>query len=164
MTVLPFSEENLYASGSEPDIADNQESINVELDTSERLEQELTEKIEQEQKLLDADHEEEAKKVKRTNSSISRLLLNRLLEFLNAPPVMEPPGLISSPSRVTIRMDWCVELDTSERLEEELTKKIEQEQKLLDAGHEEEAQKVKQTEEIHLEFASLEQKFSSSSS
>ena len=40
-----------------------------------------------------------------SNSSISRRLLNRLLEFLNAPPVMEPPGLISSPSRVTSRRD-----------------------------------------------------------
>ncbi len=52
-----------------------------------------------------------------------------------------------------------VELDTSERLEQELTKQIEEEQKILDAGHEEEAGKVKRTEEIHLEFASLEQKF-----
>lgn len=41
-----------------------------------------------------------------SNSSISRRRLKRLLEFLNAPPVMEPPGLISSPSRVTRRRDW----------------------------------------------------------
>ena len=52
-----------------------------------------------------------------------------------------------------------VELDTSERLEQELTEQIEQEQKILDEEHEEEAVKVRRTEEIHLEFASLEQKF-----
>ena len=52
-----------------------------------------------------------------------------------------------------------VELDTSKRLEQELTEQIEHEQKLLDADHEEEAGKVKSTEEIHLEYASLEQKF-----
>ena len=39
-----------------------------------------------------------------SNSSISRRLLKRLLVFLNAPPVIDPPGLISSPSSVTIRM------------------------------------------------------------
>ena len=52
-----------------------------------------------------------------------------------------------------------VELDTSQRLEQELTEQIEQEQKILDAEHEKEADKVRRTEEIHLEFASLEQKF-----
>ncbi len=52
-----------------------------------------------------------------------------------------------------------VELDTSEKLERELTEQIEKEQEILDAEHEEEAGKVKKTEEIHLEFASLEQKF-----
>ena len=36
------------------------------------------------------------------NSSISLLRPRRLLEFLNAPPVMEPPGLSCSPSSVTI--------------------------------------------------------------
>ena len=41
-----------------------------------------------------------------SNSSISRRLLSRLLEFLNAPPVMDPPGLIRSPSSVTRRRDW----------------------------------------------------------
>lgn len=48
------------------DIIDNQESITVELDTSESLEQELTRQIEQEQKVLDAEHEEESRKLKRT--------------------------------------------------------------------------------------------------
>ena len=38
-----------------------------------------------------------------SNSSISLRRLKRLLEFLNAPPVMEPPGFSSSPSRVTRR-------------------------------------------------------------
>ncbi len=51
-----------------------------------------------------------------------------------------------------------VELDTSEKLEKELTIQIEEEQKILDVHHEEEAGKVKRTEEIHLEFASMEQK------
>ena len=51
-----------------------------------------------------------------------------------------------------------VEMDTSEKLEQELTEQIEEEQKILNAQHEEEAEKVKRTEEIHLEFASLEQK------
>ncbi|MCF2681724.1 chromosome segregation protein SMC [Faecalicatena contorta] len=46
------------------DIMDNQESINVELDTSESLEKELTKKIQDEQKLLDAEHEEETKRIK----------------------------------------------------------------------------------------------------
>ena len=36
------------------------------------------------------------------SSSISLLLPRRLLEFLKAPPVIEPPGLSCSPSRVTI--------------------------------------------------------------
>ena len=35
-------------------------------------------------------------------SSISLVLPSRLLEFLNAPPEIEPPGLSCSPSRVTI--------------------------------------------------------------
>ncbi len=52
-----------------------------------------------------------------------------------------------------------VELDTSEKLEHELTMQIEDEQKILDGEHEEEAGKVKKAEEIHLETASLEQKF-----
>ncbi len=52
-----------------------------------------------------------------------------------------------------------VELDTSEKLEHELTLQIEEEQKILDGEHEEEAGKVKKAEEIHLETASLEQKF-----
>ncbi len=51
-----------------------------------------------------------------------------------------------------------VELDTSERLEQELTEQIEKEQKILDIHHEEEAGKIKKAEEIHLEFASMEQK------
>lgn len=44
------------------DIIDNQESINVELDTSETLEQELTRQIEAEQEVLNGVHEEEAGK------------------------------------------------------------------------------------------------------
>ena len=52
-----------------------------------------------------------------------------------------------------------VELDTSETLEQELTRQIEAEQEVLDAVHEEEAGKLKSNEAIHLEFASLEQKF-----
>ena len=46
------------------DIIDNQESINVELDTSESLEKELTDKIEKEQKILEAEREEEGRKQK----------------------------------------------------------------------------------------------------
>ena len=38
-------------------------------------------------------------------SSISRLLPRRFLFDLKAPPVMEPPGLRSSPSRVTRRRE-----------------------------------------------------------
>ena len=38
-----------------------------------------------------------------SNSSISLRRPSRLLEFLKAPPVMEPPALKSSPSRVTMR-------------------------------------------------------------
>ena len=38
-----------------------------------------------------------------SSSSTSRLLARRLLVFLNAPPVMEPPGFKHSPSSVTIR-------------------------------------------------------------
>ena len=52
-----------------------------------------------------------------------------------------------------------VELDTSKNLEKELTEKIEQDQKLLDAGKEEEAVKLKRVEEIHLAYAGMEQKF-----
>ncbi|MEZ3486872.1 MAG: chromosome segregation protein SMC [Lachnospiraceae bacterium] len=52
-----------------------------------------------------------------------------------------------------------VELDTSQRLENELTEQIESEQRILDEVHAEETGKLKKTEEIHLEFASLEQKF-----
>ncbi len=52
-----------------------------------------------------------------------------------------------------------VELDTSKKLENELTEQIEKEQLILDEVHAEEAEKLKKTEEIHLEFASLEQKF-----
>lgn len=52
-----------------------------------------------------------------------------------------------------------VELDTSENLERELTKQIEEKQKILEAEHEEEADRLKKTEEIHLAYASLEQKF-----
>lgn len=51
-----------------------------------------------------------------------------------------------------------VELDTSESLEQELTKKIEEEQKILDGAHEEESKKQKAAEEIHLTYAGLEQK------
>ncbi len=50
------------------DIIENQDSINVELDTSENLEQELTKEIEEIQKSLEADHEEEAKKTSLTES------------------------------------------------------------------------------------------------
>ena len=52
-----------------------------------------------------------------------------------------------------------VELDTSENLERELTKQIEEKQKILEAEHEEEADRLKKAEEIHLAYASLEQKF-----
>ena len=52
-----------------------------------------------------------------------------------------------------------VELDTSESLEKELTKKIQDEQKLLDAEHEEETKRIKAAEEIHLIYANLEQKY-----
>ena len=52
-----------------------------------------------------------------------------------------------------------VELDTSETLEQELTRQIEAEQEVLNGVHEEEAGKLKSNEAIHLEFASLEQKF-----
>ena len=52
-----------------------------------------------------------------------------------------------------------VELDTSETLEKDLTERIEKEQKVLDKEHEEETLKLKRTEEIHLAYASLEQKF-----
>ena len=38
-------------------------------------------------------------------SSISLLRPRRLLEFLKAPPLMEPPGLKRSPSGVTMRME-----------------------------------------------------------
>ena len=48
------------------DIIENQDSINVELDTSENLEQELTKEIEEIQKSLESDHEEEAKKTSLT--------------------------------------------------------------------------------------------------
>ena len=40
------------------------------------------------------------------NSSISLRLPRRLLAFLNAPPVIEPPGLSCSPSRVTILNEY----------------------------------------------------------
>ena len=39
-------------------------------------------------------------------SSISLALPSRLLEFLNAPPEIEPPGLSCSPSRVTILKEY----------------------------------------------------------
>ena len=41
----------------------------------------------------------------RSRSSISRRRPSRLLELRNAPPLMEPPGLKSSPSVVTIRKE-----------------------------------------------------------
>ena len=47
----------------------------------------------------------------------------------------------------------------SETLEQELTRQIEAEQEVLNGVHEEEAGKLKSNEAIHLEFASLEQKF-----
>ena len=40
------------------------------------------------------------------SSSISLLLPRRLLEFLKAPPVIEPPGLSCSPSSVTILNEY----------------------------------------------------------
>lgn len=46
------------------DIVDNQESINVELDTSQELEVQLTAKIEEEQAVLDQEHELETEKQK----------------------------------------------------------------------------------------------------
>ena len=46
------------------DIVDNQESINVELDTSQELEVQLTAKIEEEQAVLDQEHEVEIEKQK----------------------------------------------------------------------------------------------------
>ena len=46
------------------DIVDNQESINVELDTSQELEVQLTDKIEEEQAVLDQEHELETEKQK----------------------------------------------------------------------------------------------------
>lgn len=46
------------------DIVDNQESINVELDTSQELEVQLTAKIEEEQAVLDQEHEVETEKQK----------------------------------------------------------------------------------------------------
>ena len=46
------------------DIVDNQESINVELDTSQKLETQLTAKIEEEQAVLDQEHEVETEKQK----------------------------------------------------------------------------------------------------
>ena len=46
------------------DIVDNQESINVELDTSQELETQLTAKIEEEQAVLDQEHEVETEKQK----------------------------------------------------------------------------------------------------
>lgn len=46
------------------DIADNQESINVELDTSEQLEQELNAQIEEDQKVLDEERETESRRQK----------------------------------------------------------------------------------------------------
>ena len=46
------------------DIVDNQESINVELDTSQELENQLTAKIEEEQAVLDQEHEVETEKQK----------------------------------------------------------------------------------------------------
>lgn len=52
-----------------------------------------------------------------------------------------------------------VELDTSESLEQELTSKIEEEQKILDKEHEEETKRQKVSEEIHLAYAGLEQKY-----
>lgn len=50
--------------GQITDIVDNQESINVELDTSEQLEKELSGQIEQEQGALDGERESEAEKQK----------------------------------------------------------------------------------------------------
>lgn len=52
-----------------------------------------------------------------------------------------------------------VELDTSENLEGDLSHQLEEEQKILDADREEESQKQKAAEEIHLSYAGLEQKY-----
>ena len=48
------------------EIMDNQESINVELDTSENLEQELSKEIEEIQEALNRDHEDESSKLAHT--------------------------------------------------------------------------------------------------
>jgi chromosome segregation protein len=52
-----------------------------------------------------------------------------------------------------------VELDTSENLEQELGKQITETQEMLDQEREEEAEKLKRTEELHLSLAALEQKY-----
>lgn len=51
-----------------------------------------------------------------------------------------------------------VELDTSEQLETDLTKKIEALQAALEVEREEEGRKIKESEEVHISYASLEQK------
>lgn len=52
-----------------------------------------------------------------------------------------------------------VELDTSEQLEAELSRKVDEEQSQLDSEHEIEAIRQKEAEELHLSCAGLEQKF-----
>ncbi len=59
-----LNEENCKLDAQITDIIDNQESINVELDTSETLENDLSEKIKEEQTVLDREHEEESTKIK----------------------------------------------------------------------------------------------------
>ena len=52
-----------------------------------------------------------------------------------------------------------VELDTSESLENNLNVDIEKEQKELEEIHAQEGSKTRQSEQIHLEYAGLEQKY-----